>query len=326
MKNEIIIRILDRSMAFLDMDQIKQLRGVIEDEMYHVKVEPECMALALTDNLPEMISLFLATKRLRGCSKKTIKNYGLILNKFSFAMRKDIEQITDMDIKRYLAAYSGTGVKNNTVSTTISCFKSFFTWLEAQDYIDKSPMRKVENIKVEKRCRKPLTHEELEMLRVACKTERELALVEFMYSPGCRLDEVYKLNKSDINWNAESCMVIGKGNKERRVFLNAKAKVHLWKYLSSRKDICEALFVTERGIIRRLGARSIEKIYSELGNRISKHVHPHIMRHTFATHMLQAGVPLSVVQELLGHEDPSTTQIYAKLDSSELQAYHRKAS
>jgi integrase/recombinase XerD len=233
-----------------------------------------------------------------------------------------------MDIRVYLAAYTKTGVKNTTIATTISCLKSFFGWLETQDYINKSPMRKVKNIKIEKRLRKPLSQEELEMLRIACKTVREKAIVEFFYSTGCRLDEVYKLNKGDINWNTDSCMVIGKGNKERRVFLNAKARVHLWKYIASRKDNNEALFVTGRGKLNRLGPRSFEEIFGDLGRRagLTKRVHPHLLRHTMATSMLNNGASLAAVQGLLGHEDPATTQIYAELNQEELHLTHKRHS
>jgi integrase/recombinase XerD len=270
--------------------------------------------------------IFLASKKIDGLSENTLKGYYERLNKFSYFIQKNIEDIDVMDIRMYLAAYSKTGVKNSTIAREIAILKSFFVWLENNCYILKSPMRNIKQIKVEKTLREALTAEELELVRDACETLRDRALIEFFYSTGCRLDEVVKLNKSDIDWQDLSLKVFGKGKKERIVFITPKAKIHLKKYLMSRLDDCEALFVTERKPTKRLGRRSYERAIDKLGKKakLSKDLFPHLLRHTTATSMLRNGASLVEVQHYLGHEDPSTTQIYAHLSNDAVRAAHRK--
>lgn len=326
MKEEIIIKVLDKASEFLSQEQVQNLRDILEEILYDVTISPASTALTVVNDMPSKVMLFLASKKLDGCSKNTLANYSLALKKFCSVVHKDVEQIDSMDIRRYLALYSKRGVKNTTLATIISCLKSFFGWLENEEYITKSPMRKIKNIKVEKRVRKALTREELEMLRDACRTLREKALVEFFYSTGCRLDEVQKLNISDIDGSCGKVMVIGKGNKERPVYLNAKAILHLKKYLASRNDDNPALFVTERRPYERLGRRSIERTFSNLGKRacISKAVYPHLLRHTTASTMLQNGATMAEVQHYLGHDSPVTTQIYAEMDTQTIRISHMK--
>jgi len=326
LKEELIIKVLDRAMEFLTQDQARCLRTILEEELYNYDVNPTSTALVPIQAMPEKILLYLASKKLDGLSQNTLMSYKRQLLKFARIIQKDIDQINAMDIRMYLAVCTKSGIKNSTLATIISVLKSFFTWLENEEYILKSPMRKIKTTKVEKRVRKALTPEELELLRVACQTQREKALVEFFYSTGCRLDEVYKLNKLDIDWNTGTVMVIGKGNKERPVFLNAKAKIHLKKYLSLREDNNAALFVGEREPHERLGRRAIQKVFSTLGKRagIQKRVYPHLLRHTTATSMLNNGASLAEVQNYLGHNSPATTQIYAQLNTEAIQQSHKK--
>lgn len=326
MKEEIIIRVLDKASSFLPQECVHKLRNILEEELYNYTISPACTALTVLNDMPGRVILFLASKKLDGCSKNTLENYSRILQKFCSVIQKDVEQIDSMDIRRYLALYSQRGVKNSTLATQISTLKSFFGWLENEEYITKSPMRKIKNIKTEKRVRKALNREELEMLRDACRTPREKAIVEFFYSAGCRLDEAQKLDIADIDWTNRKVMVIGKGNKERPVYLNARAILHLRKYLASRKDSNPALFVSDRQPHDRLGRRAIERCFSELGKRagITKAVYPHLLRHTTATTMLQNGASLAEVQHLLGHENPATTQIYAEMDAHAVKMSHLK--
>jgi integrase/recombinase XerD len=242
-------------------------------------------------------------------------------------MGKNVEDIQTNDIRMYLAAYQKhTDCKNTTLESEIAGLKSFFGWLEDEERINRSPMRKIKTPKTEKRMREALSPEELELLRDSCRTLRERALVEFFYSTGCRLDEVVKVNKSDIDWQDLSLHVIGKGDKERIVLISDKAKVHIRKYLLSRLDECESLFVTERHPIRRLGRRSMEREFEALGKAagIAKPVFPHIIRHTTATDLLNHGATLYEVQEYLGHENPITTQIYASVSHESIRAAHKK--
>lgn len=326
MKEEFIIRFLDKAQGFIEFEKIKKLKQILEEELYNYDFQPKVTALVPINNIIEKIFIFLAAKKLDGRSKNTLEAYKRYLLHFSRFIQKDVEHITTMDARMFLATYVKAEVKNNTIATIISILKSFFEWLETNDYIAKSPMRKIPTTKVEKHLRKALTPEELEMLRVACKTERENALVEFFYSTGCRLDEVQKLNKDDILWSEGSLRVIGKGNKERQVFLNAKAKIHLWRYLNIRTDVNEALIVSSKNPYGRLGRRSIEIIFNDLGKRagITKQVYPHLLRHTTATNMLNSGASLMEVQKYLGHDSPVTTQIYAQLDTEAIRYSHKK--
>jgi integrase/recombinase XerD len=325
-KEEFVIKVLSRASEVIAMDQVKHLRTIIEDELYNYELTTITRALVPYVGIPEKLLLYLASKKLDGLAKSSLESYRWHLIRFIQFVKKDVEEIDAMDIRRYLAAYAKTGVKNSTIQTEIWTLKSFFGWLETEDYILKSPMRKIQSIKTEKRVRKALTPEELELLRDACETHRERAMVEFFYSTGCRLDEVVKLDRNDLDWNTNSCMVIGKGDKERKVFLNAKAKVYIWKYFNSRKDDNEALFVSERRPHGRLGRRSYEKDFSKLGKKagLKKKVFPHLLRHTTATTLVNNGANLAEVQHILGHSNPSTTQIYIDVNTDSLQQAHKK--
>jgi len=326
LREEIIIKVLDRASGFLDMETVRKLQLIMQEEMQHCTITAECTALALRHNLPSRVGLYLAARRIDGMSPKTIKNYFLILNRFSTIVCKDVDAITDIDIRMYLAHYSQTGIQNSTLSTVVTTLKSFFSWMTGQDYIPKNPMWNIKSTKVKKSLRKALTDEELELLRYACKTEREKAIIEFFYSTGCRLDEVHKLNRDDINWINKSCVVIGKGSKEREVYISARAILFLKNYLQTRTDSNSGLFVASKLPHNRLSGKSFEDIIKELGVRagISKNIHPHILRHTMATNLLRNGASLAAVQRLLGHESPVTTQIYAQMDKEDIQMIHRK--
>jgi integrase/recombinase XerD len=204
--------------------------------------------------------------------------------------------------------------------------KSFFGWLELEEYIPKDPTRKLKAYKLPKRLRKSLTVEELEMLRDSCKTLRERSILEWIFSTGCRLSEVINTDIDDLNFKDYSVRVIGKGNKEREVYFSPKAKLYLDKYLASRKDSCPALFVTLRKPIHRLGARGIQKEVDKIAVKagFDKAVFPHLLRHTMATLGVQSGAKLTTIQHLLGHDDPSTTQIYAETSLEEVRLEYKQ--
>lgn len=275
-------------------------------------------------DLTEKIELFLAGKKLEGLSQLTLADYKLHLNRFSAAVKKKVEDVTAADVRVYLGRYSNQ--KISSVSTKLSVLKSFFGWLTAEEILPRDPTTRIKPPKKEKRLPKALNIEELEMLREACGNVRQRALIEVMYATGCRLSEVYAMDRDDINQAQQSCRVIGKGNKEREVYFSFKAMFHLKKYLLARKDITPSLFVTERKPHRRLSRRGIQleinKIAAAAG--LSKHVTPHTLRHTFATLTLNNGADLVAVQELLGHENPATTQIYASITAERKREQHRK--
>lgn len=327
-KEEVIIKILDRMLDELPEVSVDKLRSILDEVLYDYEIRPAERALVPRSNIRDIAMLFLASKKVEGASENTIKGYGYRLKRFAENMHKNVEDITAMDIRMYLAMLQKhTGCSNTTLETERSTLQSFFNWLEVEEYIQKNPMKKIKPMKVEKRMREALTPEELELLRDSCQTLRERAIVEFFYSTGCRLDEAIKVNKQDINWQDLSLRVIGKGNKERIVYISEKAKVHIRKYLMSRLDNEDALFVTERQPFKRLGRRSIQRIFEELGKRagIKRKVHPHLIRHTTATDMLRNGATLAEVQQYLGHEDPSTTMIYTKVSNESVRIAHKRS-
>lgn len=220
------------------------------------------------------------------------------------------------------------GLKPSSVNGQISIFKSFFGWLNDEEYIPKNPAKKLKQTKEPKRVRHALDDEEIELLRQSSNTDREKALIEFLVSTGCRLSEITNVDKDDINWHEMSLYVIGKGNKERKVYFSVKAKILLQKYLKSRKDANGALFVASRYPYIRLGGRSVQREIKNIALRanLDKSVYPHLLRHSFATHSINAGMSLPVLQHIMGHETPATTQIYAALNEENIRHEYKRIS
>lgn len=304
------------------------VRQAIEEVLYSYTVEDKETLPATLDNMSDRILLYLATRKTEGLSNKTLESYGRTLGRFSRYMRKNVEDITAMDIRMYLANRSKEGIKNTTLANDTDILRGFFNWLEDEEYIQRSPMRKIKTPKVEKRLREALTKEEFETLRTGAKTLRQKALLELLYSTGCRLEEVEQMKKSDIDWQRLQIRVVGKGNKERTVYINATCQVHLRKYLMSRTDDCDAIFVTERKPIKFMGRRAIQREIKKIGKQsgLKRDVYPHLIRHTFATHMLNSGMSLDILQRILGHDEPATTLIYAELDNITVENEYRKYS
>lgn len=273
-------------------------------------------------NLPRRVEAFLAAKRIDGCRPKTIKGYRERLKLFMTQCSKLVQQITTDDLREYLAyLVDERHLMDNSVQAHINTLRSFFSWLVDEDNIRKSPMRKIKSLKIDKlRSRHPLTAEQLELVRDGCRGYKEKALVEFLVSSGCRVSEVAGLRVDDIDWRDRKCKVIGKGNKERTVYFSVRAKLMLQLYIAERRG-GEALFASSRAPYEPLTDRGIEKMISKLGKRIGmeRPLYPHLMRHTFASHALNCGMELTIIQHLLGHSDPKTTLIYAEIDPIRVQ-------
>lgn len=323
---KIIGKITQQFSEFEVFEKQIELRKVIEEVLYEYEVKTKETALVSSD-IDEKAAIFLATKKLDGLSNKTLKNYNYILARFSASLKKPVSSIDTMDLRRYLAGI-GNKIKANSVNAIISCLKSFFGWLMTEEYIYKNPMLKIKTTKIPKRLRHAMTDEEVELLRQACKTIREKALIEFLISSGCRLSEVVNIDKEDINWNERSLNVIGKGNKERKVYFSVKAKILLKKYIASRNDICPALFVSCRNPHGRLGGRAIEREIQKIAKRaeFDKSVYPHLFRHSFATHSINSGMPIHVLQHIMGHESTATTEIYAELSDENIMHEYKRIS
>lgn len=302
-------------------------------------VERALEGYELTDNridgsasdLDEKIKFFLDTRRLDGLSENTILAYKSELMQFSRYCTKPVLAITLNDLRGYLAdAQSNHQLKRTTSNNKTTIIKTFFQFLTSEEILVKNPATKLKILKVDlKSLRDELDDEELENLRNVCKTTRDRALVEFLVSSGCRVSETASVLISDIDWNDRSLLVLGKGNKTRRVYFSVKAKLQIKMYLAQRKGESDHLFISEHAPYQAINKDQIEKIIRTIAARttISKPVTPHVLRHTFATQALQRGMDISIIQKLLGHESINTTQIYATTSEVMLKrAYEQYAA
>jgi integrase/recombinase XerD len=325
-KDEVVIKLVGRlSLEFPDMDQIK-VRNIAEEVLYKYDVIPQETSLVASD-IEDKLQMYLAVKRLDGLSKKTLYNYENNLLIFASCLRKPLSSITTTDLRMFLVQRC-KDMKPSSMNNQISILKSFFAWLHGEEYITKNPTLKIKQTKEPKRLRRALNDEEVENLRQACKTDREKALVELLVSSGVRLSEAIDIDIENINWYEMSLFVIGKGNKERKVYFSIKAKILIKKYLASRTDSCPALFVSSRAPHGRIGGRAIEREIQKIAARagFEKSVYPHLFRHSFATHNLNSGMSLPVLQHIMGHESPETTLIYAELNDETVRHEYKKIS
>ena len=308
------------------LDEVK-LKIYLEDLLSNYQVESMTMDMHL-DEGEDYLGMFTNTIRIENYSQETIINYNYELRRFFNFIEKPVTQISTADIRKYLAVYSH--LKPGTISSKLIVLRSFFNWLVREEILLRNPTLKIRMPKQPKRLREGLTVEELELVREACETVRERAIIEVFYSTGCRLSEIRRLDIKDINWQDMSTYVVGKGDKERKVYLSFKALYFLKKYLKSREDDCPALFATERvyeGKSRRLSNRGIQYAVDKIEQRadISKKLHPHILRHTFALLSMESGMEIADLQHLLGHENPATTtQVYAPVSEERKREAFRK--
>lgn len=325
---EIIIKLIESlNLAGLSMDE-NMAYLAIETVLDNYTIQTKSTELTVTTDIPEHAKIFFSCKRLAGLSKSTLKNYAYTLRHFSDTVCKPVSAITTTDIRVYINKFTNT-LKSSSIETKIYCLKSFFGWLHEEEYISKDPTKKIVIPKKPIRMREGLTVEQLESARNACTDARDRAVLEFFLSTGCRVSEVIGIKITDIKNN--SIKVVGKGNKERLVFVNDKAMMYLRIYLNSRRDNSDILFTSERvnrktGQFKPIGARAIEDIFKSIGKGCGLHLYPHIFRHTFATMMIKNGASLRVIQEMLGHSDPKTTNVYAKVSHVMLQNEHQRCA
>ena len=279
--------------------------------------------------LPESVEMYLTCKKISGLSENTIKNYRFTLNTFFKTVQKAPSEIVANDIRFFLYNYQK---ERNVSSRSLDKYREyivrFFSWAVEEGYINTNPGKNISSIKHEEPPRVALTQIELEYLRNSCKTLREKAILEFLYSTGCRVSEMSAVKKKDINWLDNSVRLFGKGKKHRLSFINAKAEVAIKNYLNSRKDDSEFLFVSERAPHRQLSKDAYEKIIRNIVKRTpevqGKHITPHTFRHTMATTALRGGMPITDISKLLGHEKIDTTMIYAKASTEEIREGHKR--
>ncbi len=325
---EIIIKLLESLKSTGAVIDEHKAYLAVETVLDNYNIQSKSTALTVTTDIPEHAKIFFSCKKLEGLSKSTLKNYAYEIRRFSEQVCKPVSMITITDIRVYINNYTNA-VKSSTIETKIYCLKSFFGWLHEEEYISKNPTKKIVIPKKPSRMREGLSVEQLESARNACLNSRERAFLEFYLSTGCRVSEVVGLKLTDIKNN--SMKVIGKGNKERIVFLNEKALMYLKMYINSRTDKSDYIFTSERmdrktSLYKPIGARAIEDVFTKIGKRCDLHLHPHLLRHTFASMMLKNGASLRAIQEMLGHSDPKTTNVYAKITNIQLMHEHQRCA
>lgn len=324
MKEQLITEIQRRMLPYLNNEQLVQLKSILTHVMQDVTLTYE--ALTSAENSKNALESFLTAKRIEGCSEKTLAYYQNTIEAMLSNIGKTAQQITTDDLRQYLTMYQvQRGSSKVTIDNIRRILSSFFSWLEDEDFIVKSPVRRIHKVKTAKVVKDTYTDEALELMRDNCTTERDLALIDLLASSGMRVGELVTLNREDLNFNERECVVIGKGNKERLVYFDARTKIHLQNYLDHRTDGNPALFVTLKAPYHRLMIGGVETRLRELGKRLNiPKVHPHKFRRTMATTAIDKGMPIEQVQQLLGHQKIDTTMHYAMVKQQNVKLAHRK--
>lgn len=317
---EKIVTILNEMSEYLSITQMKKLQEVMLD-VFSGKMERK-------KNISnyEYLNMFLDAKKIEGCSIRTIKYYRSTIEKLFQNISEPIRKITTEDMRSYLSKYQKW---NNCSKVTVDNIRrnisSFFSWLEEENYILKSPMKRIHKIRTNKQVKEIINDEEIEQLRDRCTCKRDLAIVDLLYSTGIRVGELVNLNISDIDFEARECIVFGKGGKERKVYFDAKSKLHLQDYIKFRTDNNPALFVTLDAPYDRLKISGVEIRMRQLGKKANiVRIHPHKFRRTMATRAIDKGMPIEQVQKILGHSQIDTTMQYAMVNQNNVKTSHQK--
>ena len=322
MSSELVQTILQRMSDFLDEIQMNTLQSVLNSCLQQYVEDQK--RKSIPDE--ELISSFISAKRVEGCSEKTLGYYSSTLKNVFAIVSVPIRQITTNDIRIYLAEYQRRGtVSKVTIDNIRRILSSFYSWLEDEDFILKSPIRRIKKVKVSKVVKEVYSDETLEIIRDNCENLRDLAMVDLLSSTGMRVGELVMLDRADIDFQNRECVVLGKGDKERLVYFDARTKIHLQNYLNERTDTNPALFVSLKAPHDRLMIGGVETRLRELGKRLSlPKVHPHKFRRTLATSAIDKGMPIEQVQQLLGHQKIDTTMHYAMVKQQNVKLAHRK--
>ena len=317
---EKIVVIINAMTEVLNASQLRKLQEVLLKELAANE-----SAQQSTSN-EEYLQMFLNAKKIEGCSERTVQYYQVTIKHFLRAIDTKIQKISTEEIRQYLVDYQGINdCSKTTVDNIRRNISSLFSWLEEEDYILKSPMRRIHKIKATQVVKTIISDEEIEKLRGSCQHARDLAIIDLLYSTGIRVGELVRLNRKDINFNDRECIVLGKGDKERKVYFDAKAKIHLQEYLEMRSDDNDALLVTLDAPHVRLKISGVEIRLRNLGKQANvERIHPHKFRRTMATRAIDKGMPVEQVQKLLGHSQIDTTMQYAIVNQSNVKESHRR--
>lgn len=325
--NDIFIEAITCQMTkFLSQKQQALITEIIKQELVHYDLSLKMDDSAIREQKnSELICMFISAKRIEGCSEKTIHYYSSSIEKLINTLQKDICNINTNDLRSFLADQQN---KNSLSKVTIDnlrrIFSSFFSWLEDEDYITKSPVRRIHKVRTDTLVKEVLSDEHLEILRDSCTELRDIAMIDFLSSTGIRVGELVKMNREDIDFQERQCVVFGKGNKEREVYFNARTKIHLKRYLEERTDNNPALFVSFSVPHSRLSISGVEARLRKLGKSCAMKVYPHKFRRTLATVAIDKGMPIEQVQKLLGHVKIDTTLHYAMVNQTNVKLAHRK--
>jgi len=325
---EIIIKTIEQKMcASLNNAQNQRLHEVLTHCFYEVSITPnkDYNRKVENDN-STLLDNFLAAKHIEGCSERSIKYYKSTLTKAISILQKPFNQIETEDLRKYLSDYQKiNNASRMTIDNVRRILSTFFTWLEDENYILKSPVRRIHKIKTPKLIKETYSDETLVLLRDNCRTTRDLAIIDMLASTGMRVSELVTLNKQDVDFVNRECVVFGKGSKERPVYFDARTKIHLQNYLNERKDNNPALFVSLLEPHNRLQISGVEITLRKLGHSLNiQKVHPHKFRRTLATQAIDKGMPIEQVQKLLGHQKIDTTMEYAMVDQQNVKVSHKK--
>ena len=314
--------------------QIRMIEQALQPYLNNLQMEKlhQTLIRVIEDDSPtedddrDFLPIYIAAKRVEGCSDKTLHYYETSIFNALASINKPVKQITTDDLRLYLDTYQQ---RNNAGKVTIDnvrrVLSSFFSWLEDEDYILKSPVRRIHKVKTGKTVKETYSDEALEIMRDHAENIRDLALIDLLASTGMRVGELVQLNREDIDFENRECIVFGKGDKERKVYFDARAKIHLQNYLAERTDDNPALFVTLLSPFNRLKISGVEIRLRELGRKLNiPKVHPHKFRRTLATMAIDKGMPIEQVQHLLGHQSIDTTMVYAQVSQSNVKNSHRK--
>ena len=324
MKEKVIKEIEQKMASILNNEQKEKLKEVLLYTFYNIEVTS--IKDELVEDTTDYAKIFIAAKRIEGCSERTLNYYETTIKTMVDKLSKKVNSIETEDLRNYLSEYQA---KNNCSKVTIDnvrrILSSFFAWLEDEDYIMKSPVRRIHKVKATQTVKETYTDEELEEMRDACVEIRDLAMVDFLASTGVRVGELVNLDRVDIDMQERSCVVLGKGGKEREVYFDARTKIHLQNYLNTRTDNNPALFVSLLRPYDRLKISGVEIRLRELGKRINiKKIHPHKFRRTMATKAIDKGMPIEQVQVLLGHRKIDTTLQYAMVNQNNVRNSHKR--
>ncbi len=324
MNTQIITEIIENLKGNFDEQQLQ----VIERTLYRILKDKEIIEVVRTQpqSNEEALISFLAAKKIEGCSNRSISFYQTTLHKMFTSVTKPYYSVTTEDIRLYLSQYQeNNNVSKSTIDNMRRIISSFFTWLENEDYIIKSPARRIRKVKTPKLVKETFSEENIELMRQNCKNLRDLTIIDMLYSTGIRVGELVKLDIADIDFSNKECIVLGKGNKQRKVYFDAKTKIHLQQYIATRKDNNPALFVSLLSPHNRLKISGVEIALRKIGERLEiGNVHPHKFRRTLATKAIDKGMPIEQVQHLLGHAKIDTTLEYAMVDDENVKISHKK--